>query len=73
MTTDPLPIDIEAGETVQVETTWTVTDCDSAAQFAEATVAVNIHNDTMDTRVSQPLGNPTLIELVRLAVRVCET
>lgn len=50
-----------------------MTDCDSAAQFAEATVAVNIHNDTMDTRVSQPLGNPTLIELVRLAVRVCET
>lgn len=73
MTTDPLPIDIGAGETVQVETVWTVTDCDGAAQFAEATVAVNIRNESMDTRVSQPLGNPTLIELVRLAVRVCET
>ncbi|WP_116949113.1 hypothetical protein [Jiangella endophytica] len=73
MTTDPLPIDVGAGATVQVETLWTVTDCDDAARFAEATVAVNIHNESMDTRVSQPLGNPTLIELVRLAVRVCET
>ncbi|WP_162605837.1 hypothetical protein [Jiangella aurantiaca] len=73
MTTDPLPIDVEAGQTVQVETLWTVTDCEGAARFAEATVAVNIRNESMDTRVSQPLGNPTLIELVRLAVRVCET
>ncbi|RIQ23157.1 hypothetical protein [Jiangella rhizosphaerae] len=73
MTTDPLPIDVDAGQTVQVETLWTVTDCEDAARFAEATVAVNIRNESMDTRVSQPLGNPTLIELVRLAVRVCET
>ncbi|MBB5787589.1 hypothetical protein [Jiangella mangrovi] len=73
MQTDPLPVDVEAGGTVQVETLWTVTDCEAAARFSEATVAVNIHNESMDTRVSQPLDNPTLIELVRLAVRVCET
>jgi hypothetical protein len=73
MQTDPLPLDVEAGGTVQVETLWTVTDCEAASRFSEATVAVNIHNDSMDTRVSQPLDNPTLIELVRLAVRVCET
>ncbi|SDU22103.1 hypothetical protein [Jiangella alkaliphila] len=73
MTTDPLPVDVEAGATVQVETVWTVTDCEAAARFAEATVAVNIHNESMDTRVSQPLDNTTLIELVRLSVRVCET
>lgn len=73
MTTDPLPIDVEAGQTVQVETLWTVADCEDAARFTEATIAVNIRNESMDTRVSQPLGNPTLIELVRLAVRVCET
>lgn len=73
MQTDPLPIDVEAGGTVQVETLWTVTDCEAAARFSEATVAVNIDNESMDTRVSQPLDNPTLIELVRLAVRVCET
>ena len=73
MSTDPLPLDVEAGGTVQVETLWTVTDCEDAARFAEATIAVNIHNESMDTRVSQPLDNPTLIELVRLAVRVCET
>jgi hypothetical protein len=73
MQTDPLPLDVEAGGTVQVETLWTVTECEDAARFSEATVAVNIHNDSMDTRVSQPLDNPTLIELVRLAVRVCET
>ena len=73
MQTDPLPIDVEAGGTVQVETLWTVTDCEAAARFSEATVAVNIDNESMDTRVSQSLDNPTLIELVRLAVRVCET
>ncbi len=73
MTTDPLPVDVEAGATVQVETVWTVTDCEAAARFAEATVAVNIHNESMDTRVSQPLDNTALIELVRLSVRVCET
>lgn len=73
MQTDPLPVDVEAGGTVSIETLWTVTDCEDAGRFSEATVAVNIHNESMDTRVSQPLDNPTLIELVRLAVRVCET
>jgi hypothetical protein len=73
MTTDPLPIDVEAGGTVPVETLWTVADCEEAARFSEASIAVNIHNESMDTRVSQPLDNSTLIELVRLAVRVCET
>ncbi|PZF82804.1 hypothetical protein C1I92_14905 [Jiangella anatolica] len=73
MTTDPLPIDVAPGQTQQVTTVWTVADCADAARFTEATIAVTIHNESMDTRVSQPLGNPTLIELVRLTVRVCET
>lgn len=73
MTADALPLDIASEATERVETVWTVTDCEDAARLSEATVAVNLHNDDMDTRVSQSLDNPTLIELVRLAVRVCET
>ncbi|TDE00511.1 hypothetical protein [Jiangella asiatica] len=73
MTTDTMPVDVAAGELVDVLTTWTVTDCADAARFTDATVAVNVGSGDMESRITQPLGNPTLIELVRLAVRVCET
>lgn len=73
MTPAALPVEVETGATVQIETLWTVTDCAVVARFTDVGVAVNIRSETMDTRVSQSLDSSTLVELVRLAVRACET
>lgn len=73
LATATIPIEIPAGQLVDVATTWTVSDCEAAARFTDATVAVNVGRGDMESRITQPLGNSTLIELVRLAVRVCES
>lgn len=69
-----LPVEVFPNNDADIETSWTVTDCADAAQFTEATVDLNVRTgERAETRLSHPLGNPVITELVRLAIRVCET
>lgn len=68
-----LPIEVDERGFGAAQVTWTVDECTAAAGITEATVAFNVVNGARETRVLQPLDSRALVELVRLAVRGCET
>lgn len=68
-----LPISLPGRGTGQVDVTWTVDECAAAmsmsgdAGWIEYTVASGV----MSVPEAYPLDGPTMVELVRLAARVC--
>lgn len=68
-----LPLELPAGGFAPARLAWTVADCAAAVAATEASIAFTAAVGEREIRVSSPLGNAALIELVRLSVRACES
>ncbi|WP_116950829.1 hypothetical protein [Jiangella endophytica] len=68
-----LPISLPGQGTAQVEITWTVDDCYAAMSMSgdAGKVEYTVTNGTMEVPEAYTLDGPIMVELVRLAARVC--
>ncbi|PZF82638.1 hypothetical protein [Jiangella anatolica] len=75
MTATPpeVPIELDGNEVTQVEIVWTVDDCAAATTMggADGQIEYTVTSGTMQLPERYPLDGPTMVELVRLAGRVC--
>ncbi|MBB5789315.1 hypothetical protein [Jiangella mangrovi] len=72
-TVPPLPIALTGHNAAQVELTWTVADCAAAMSIPGdgGRIEFTVQSGTHQRPESNPLDGPTMVELVRLAGRVC--
>lgn len=68
-----LPIPLDGQGTAQVEVTWSVEDCVAALSMSgdAGLIEYSVAYGSMEVPESYPLDGPTMVELVRLANRVC--
>jgi hypothetical protein len=72
-TVPPLPIALTGHNAAEVELTWTVADCAAAMSIPgdDGRVEFTVQSGNHQRPESNPLDGPTMVELVRLAGRVC--
>lgn len=68
-----LPVPLDGQGTAQVEVTWSVEDCVAALSMSgdAGLIEYSVAYGSMEVPESYPLDGPTMVELVRLANRVC--
>ncbi len=71
LTTDATELAIPAGESVAVETTWTVSDCETALGASGGSMAVRILHDGAETEQIIVLPEQGFVALARLSGRSC--
>ncbi|SDU71051.1 hypothetical protein [Jiangella alkaliphila] len=71
LTTDATELAIPAGESVAVETTWTVSDCETALSASGGSMAVRILHDGAETEQIIVLPEQGFVALARLSGRSC--
>lgn len=68
-----LPLTVSAGESTTLTITWTVDDCAAAAEVDSPTATADFVSGDLRRRLTHFLPNTVLVELVRVAERVCGT